>query len=131
MDLTPDELRKVTFKGTTLAKGYSMVEVDEFVEKVAAGIGELLDQLRNATERAARAEASVAESRTSDEAGQRTPVHPQQPPGAQGPVPAGLRPGTLASTVPPVAADGTVASSPFAASASPATSRLTPSIPTC
>jgi len=78
MDLTPEELRKVTFEGTRLAKGYSMPEVDEFVEKVAAGIGELLDQLRSATERAARAEAGLTEGRTSDETVQRTLVHAQK-----------------------------------------------------
>lgn len=78
MDLTPDELRKVTFRSTALAKGYSVTDVDEFVEQVAAGIGELLDQLRSATERAARAEAAIAENRTSDETVQRTLVHAQK-----------------------------------------------------
>jgi cell division initiation protein len=78
MDLTPDELRKVTFRSTTLAKGYSVTDVDEFVEQVAAGIGELLDQLRSATERVGRAESSLAESRTSEETVQRTLLHAQK-----------------------------------------------------
>jgi DivIVA domain-containing protein len=78
MDMTPDELRKVTFRSTTLAKGYSVTDVDEFVEQVATGIGELLDQLRNAAERAARAEAALSEVRSSDETVQRTLLHAQK-----------------------------------------------------
>jgi len=76
MDLTPDALRETTFRGAL--RGYNVDDVDEFVEKVAAGMAELLDQLRLASERAVAAERRAKEVTTSDDAMRRTLGHAQK-----------------------------------------------------
>ena len=76
MDLTPDALRETTFRGAL--RGYNVDDVDEFVEKVAVGMTELLDQLRLASERAAAAERRFKEVASSEDAMRRTLGHAQK-----------------------------------------------------
>jgi cell division initiation protein len=60
MDVTPKTLREVEFREKM--RGYHPEDVDHFLEEVAAGVENLLDRLRQAIERAQRAEASAADS---------------------------------------------------------------------
>jgi DivIVA domain-containing protein len=77
MDLSPEALQSVKFRGAV--RGYHTGEVDEFIEKVAAGVRELLDQLRKANERAAKAESGPpGDARPSDDAVRRTLMHAQK-----------------------------------------------------
>lgn len=76
MDLTPDALRGMTFRGAL--RGYNVDDVDEFVEKVAVGMGELLEQLRLASERATTAERRAKEVASSEDAMRRTLGHAQK-----------------------------------------------------
>ena len=75
MDLTPDALREVTFRGAL--RGYNVQDVDEFVEQVAVGMTELLEQLRLASERAAAAERRVKEVAATEDAMRKTLAHAQ------------------------------------------------------
>ncbi len=59
MDLTPKTLREVVFR-EKLRGGYHPDDVDEFLEQVAADLEVLHDRLRQAVERAQRAEAAAA-----------------------------------------------------------------------
>jgi len=76
MELTPDALRETTFRGAL--RGYNVDDVDEFVEKVAAGMAEILDQLRLSCERAVAAERRAKEVATSEDAMRRTLAHAQK-----------------------------------------------------
>src|SRR4051794_19758480 len=76
MDLTPAALREATFRGAL--RGYNVDDVDEFVEQVAAGVGELLEELGVATERATTAERRAKELAGSEDAMRRTLVHAQK-----------------------------------------------------
>ena len=76
MDLTPAALRDTTFRGAL--RGYNVDDVDEFVERVAVGVGELLEQLRLASERAAAAERRAKGIATSEDAMKRTLGHAQK-----------------------------------------------------
>lgn len=76
MDLTPDALREVSFRGAL--RGYNVDDVDEFVEKVAVGMGELLEQLRLASERATAADRRAKEVASSEDAMRRTLGHAQK-----------------------------------------------------
>lgn len=68
MAITPDELREVTFRWATL-KGYHPDDVDEFLERMAAGLEVLVQRVRDATEAAVRAEqASIGEVPEDDDA---------------------------------------------------------------
>jgi cell division initiation protein len=64
MDVSPQLLREVEFREKW--RGYSPDEVDEFLERVAAGIEQLQIQLREAEERATRAERRVLETSDDD-----------------------------------------------------------------
>src|SRR5829696_9784452 len=64
MDISPPLLRDVEFREKW--RGYSPDEVDEFLEQVAAGVGQLQAQLREADERAIRAERRVLETSDDD-----------------------------------------------------------------
>src|SRR5688572_25771234 len=59
MDVSPQTLREVEFRGAL--RGYNPDDVDEFLDRVAAGIEILQERLRQATERAVRAEARAGE----------------------------------------------------------------------
>jgi cell division initiation protein len=59
MELTPQRLREVEFKERW--RGYDPEEVDDLLERVAAGIEEIETRVRQATERAVRAEQSAGE----------------------------------------------------------------------
>lgn len=76
MDLTPAALRETTFRGAL--RGYNVQDVDDFVERVAVGVGELLEQLRLASERSAAAERRAKKIATSEDAMKRTLGHAQK-----------------------------------------------------
>jgi len=58
MDLTPGALRDTTFRGAL--RGYNVSDVDEFVERVAVSVDELIAQLRQASARTTAAERQAA-----------------------------------------------------------------------
>lgn len=62
MELTPDLLLEAKF--SPAKRGYSMPEVDDFLERCAEGLDVLLDRLKSEFERAERAEAALAERPT-------------------------------------------------------------------
>ncbi len=65
MSLSADKLRKVEFREGW--RGYSPVDVDVFLEEVAAGVDELHADLAESRARAERAEARIAASGASPE----------------------------------------------------------------
>jgi cell division initiation protein len=75
MDVSPKTLREVEFREKM--RGYHPEDVDQFLERVAAGIEVLQDRLRQALERAQKAEAQASES-GADEALKRTLVLAQR-----------------------------------------------------
>jgi DivIVA domain-containing protein len=64
MDVSPQLLREVEFREKW--RGYSADEVDEFLERVATGVEQLQASLREADERATRAERRVLETSDDD-----------------------------------------------------------------
>jgi cell division initiation protein len=76
MDVSAQTLREVEFREKL--RGYHPDDVDEFLERVAAGIEFLQDKLRQATERAQRAEARAADGTAGDDALKRTLVLAQR-----------------------------------------------------
>jgi len=58
MAITPEDLREVTFRWAPL-RGYHPDDVDEFLERMAAGIEILTQRVREATENAVRVEQAV------------------------------------------------------------------------
>jgi DivIVA domain-containing protein len=60
MSITPEALREVTFRWAPL-RGYHPDDVDEFLERMAAGIEILAQRVREATEAAVRAEQASAD----------------------------------------------------------------------
>lgn len=76
MDVSAQTLREVEFREKL--RGYHPDDVDEFLERVAGGIEYLQDRLRQATERAQRAESKAAESTEGDDALKRTLVLAQR-----------------------------------------------------
>jgi DivIVA domain-containing protein len=65
MELTPRLLTEVEFREQW--RGYSQNEVDDFLERVAAAVAELLERLREANERASTAERRLLERAEDDE----------------------------------------------------------------
>lgn len=65
MEVSPKTLREVEFRGK--ARGYHPEDVDHFLEQVAAGIETLQDRLRQAIDRAQRAEAAASEAGGTDD----------------------------------------------------------------
>lgn len=61
MDVSPETIREVEFREKL--RGYSQDEVDEFLERVAAGVEILQERLRQATERALRAETQAKDAK--------------------------------------------------------------------
>ena len=76
MDLSPQTLREVAFREKL--RGYHTDDVDEFVERVASGLEILQERLRQAMDRAVRAEQKAAEVGEGDEAMRRTLVLAQR-----------------------------------------------------
>jgi cell division initiation protein len=76
MDVSAQTLREVEFREKL--RGYHPDDVDEFLERVAAGVEYLQDRLRQATERAQRAESRAAETHDGDDALKRTLVLAQR-----------------------------------------------------
>ena len=70
MDVSPKTLREVEFREKM--RGYHPEDVDQFLERVAAGIEVLQDRLRQAIERAQRAEQAANEAGGADDALRRT-----------------------------------------------------------
>ncbi|HEX9970312.1 MAG TPA: DivIVA domain-containing protein, partial [Acidimicrobiales bacterium] len=76
MDVSPKTLREVEFREKL--RGYNPDDVDEFLERVAAGLEILQERLRQATERAVRAEQRASETTEGDDAMRRTLVLAQR-----------------------------------------------------
>jgi cell division initiation protein len=76
MDVSPKTLREVEFREKL--RGYHQDDVDEFLERVAAGLEILQERLRQATERAVRAEQKMSQGTESDDAMRRTLVLAQR-----------------------------------------------------
>ena len=72
MEVTPKTLREVEFREKM--RGYHPEDVDHFLEQVAAGIEVLQDRLRQAVERAQRAESAAAEAGGADDSLRKTLV---------------------------------------------------------
>src|SRR5579884_3424535 len=70
MDVSPKTLREVEF--SEKMRGYHPEDVDQFLERVAAGIEVLQDRLRQSIERAQRAEQAASEAGGTDDALRRT-----------------------------------------------------------
>jgi cell division initiation protein len=70
MDVSPKTLREVEFREKM--RGYHPEDVDQFLERVAAGIEVLQDRLRQSIERAQRAEQAATEAGGNDDALRRT-----------------------------------------------------------
>src|SRR5215469_6219912 len=70
MDVSPKTLREVEFREKM--RGYHPEDVDQFLERVAAGIEVLQDRLRQAIERAQRAEQAATEAGGNDDTLRRT-----------------------------------------------------------
>jgi len=76
MDVSPKTLREVEFREKM--RGYHPEDVDQFLEQVAAGLEVLQDRLRQAVDRAQRAEAAAADVGGSDETLRKTLVLAQR-----------------------------------------------------
>jgi cell division initiation protein len=76
MEVTPKTLREVEFREKM--RGYHPEDVDHFLEQVAAGIEVLQDRLRQAVERAQRAETAAAEAGGADDTLRKTLILAQR-----------------------------------------------------
>ncbi len=76
MEVSPKTFREVEFREKM--RGYHPEDVDQFLEQMATGVEAIQDRLRQATERAQRAEAAAAEAGSSDETLRRTLVLAQR-----------------------------------------------------
>ncbi|HWG72847.1 MAG TPA: DivIVA domain-containing protein [Acidimicrobiales bacterium] len=76
MDVSPKTLREVEFREKM--RGYHPEDVDQFLEQVAAGLEVLQDRLRQAVDRAQRAESAAAEAGGTDEILRKTLVLAQR-----------------------------------------------------
>lgn len=76
MDVSPKTLREVEFREKM--RGYHPEDVDHFLEEVAAGLEVQQERLRQAVERAQRAEAAASEAGGNDEALRKTLVLAQR-----------------------------------------------------
>jgi len=70
MDVSPQTIREIEFREKL--RGYHQDEVDEFLERVAAGVEILQERLREATDRALRAEQQSKEVFDGDDSLRRT-----------------------------------------------------------
>jgi cell division initiation protein len=76
MDVSPKTLREVQFREKM--RGYHPEDVDRFLEEVAAGLEVQQERMRQAVERAQRAEAAAAEAGGNDETLRKTLVLAQR-----------------------------------------------------
>lgn len=76
LDLSPKTLREVEFREKL--RGYHPDDVDDFLERVAAGLETLLDRLREANDRANRLEARATDRIDDDDSLKRTLVLAQR-----------------------------------------------------
>ncbi|HUE61268.1 MAG TPA: DivIVA domain-containing protein [Acidimicrobiales bacterium] len=76
MEVSPKTLREVEFREKM--RGYHPEDVDHFLEQVAAGLEVMQERLRQAVERAQRAEVAAAEAGGSDETLRKTLVLAQR-----------------------------------------------------
>lgn len=76
LDLSPKTLREVEFREKL--RGYHPDDVDDFLERVAAGLETLLDRLREANDRANRLEARATDRIDDDDALKRTLILAQR-----------------------------------------------------
>ncbi|HEX6235954.1 MAG TPA: DivIVA domain-containing protein [Acidimicrobiales bacterium] len=77
MELTPQTLHAVEFREARRG-GYNTRDVDDFIERVSAGVGDLLERLRDATSRADATEARLREVQRHLEEVQRRPPPPAE-----------------------------------------------------
>lgn len=70
MDVSPQTIREIEFREKL--RGYNQDDVDDFLERVAAGLEILQERLRQATERAVRAEQQAREVFDGDDSLRRT-----------------------------------------------------------
>lgn len=70
MDVSPNTIREIEFREKL--RGYNQDDVDEFLERIAAGVEILQERLREATERAVRAEQQAREVFDGDDSLRRT-----------------------------------------------------------
>ncbi|HET9690584.1 MAG TPA: DivIVA domain-containing protein, partial [Acidimicrobiales bacterium] len=78
MEVTPKTLREAEFREVKRSGGYLHEDVDVFIEEVAKGVEVLQERLRQAVERAQRAEAAASEVTGTDETLRRTLVLAQR-----------------------------------------------------
>lgn len=78
MEVTPKTLREAEFREVKRGGGYLCEDVDDFIEEVAKGVEALHERLRQAVERAQRAESAASEVTSSDETLRRTLVLAQR-----------------------------------------------------
>jgi cell division initiation protein len=76
MELTPQTLHAVEFREARRG-GYNTRDVDDFIERVAAGVGHLNERLRDAMVRADAADARLAEAQRELEEARRRPPAPE------------------------------------------------------
>jgi DivIVA domain-containing protein len=76
MELTPQTLHAVEFREARRG-GYNTRDVDDFIERVAAGVGHLNERLRDAMARADAADARLAEAHREVEEARRRPPAPE------------------------------------------------------
>ncbi|CAA9249011.1 MAG: hypothetical protein AVDCRST_MAG20-2045 [uncultured Acidimicrobiales bacterium] len=76
MDISPQLLRDVEFREQR--RGYSPNEVDDFLERLAVGVGQLQQQVKEATDRAEEAERRAASGSTDEDGIKRTLVLAQR-----------------------------------------------------
>ena len=76
VDVSPQTIRQVEFREKL--RGYHQDDVDEFLERVAAGLEIVQERLRQANERAVRAEQQASERREDDDSLRRTLVLAQR-----------------------------------------------------
>jgi DivIVA domain-containing protein len=76
LDLSPKTLREVEFREQL--RGYHKDDVDDFLERVAAGLETLLDRLREANDRAVRLESRAVDRIDDDDTLKRTLILAQR-----------------------------------------------------
>jgi DivIVA domain-containing protein len=76
MELTPQALHAVEFREARRG-GYNTRDVDDFIERVAAGVGQLQERMREAQARAESADARVADAQREVEDARRRPMSPE------------------------------------------------------
>ena len=76
MDLTPQSLHSVEFREARRG-GYNTRDVDDFIERVAAGVGHLNERARDAQSRAEAAEARINDLQHEVDEARRRPAAPE------------------------------------------------------